>query len=278
MAVRLFVAHLPSSVQSAWQNALAERAALAGWDVVSLVPGELGLRDGVNALVQGDDASLIPADADTAMVLSSSPQDAIDTLMQIHQMDRQTAFNSVCWWFAQAAEVAARGVDVRDARCERLDFPGLGVVDRSPGHSITPTETGNPLALYESLPPAVGASAHWPLELFTWPSGEVGFADLTGKRRLILHGPYLLLSAGRWRAEILFELDIHRAVTQLRFDWGDGVDVVESTHRLTAEGVYSVCLDKAWDRPTRTELRIWLDRSMFDGGLTVRAVKVSRIA
>lgn len=275
--IRLFVAHLPSATQSAWQNALAEAATLAGWDVLSLVAGELALRDGVDALIQGDDASLIPGDADTAMILAASPQDAVDVLMQVHRMDQAMAMNSVGWWFTQAAEAAARGVPVQDARRERLDIPGLGPVDRAAGHVISRTGIGDPFNFYAALPPAVGASAHWPAEIFTWPGGEVGSADLTGKRRLIQHGPYLLLSAGVWRVDVVFELDIHRAVTQLRFDWGDGVDVVESSHRVATEGVYAISLEKAWDSPTRAELRIWLDRSMFDGRLTIRSVKITRI-
>lgn len=278
MAVRLFVIHLPSPSQTAWQIAVVEAASRAGWDVFSLVPDqEPVFRDGVNALIQGVDASLIPHAATDAVILAGSPQVAVDTLMQMHDLDQGAALTSVGWWFAQAAEAAARNAVVVNAASEALDLPGLGRIVRGEAGSLTTTSHGAPLAFYETLPPAIGASAFWPIDILLWIGGtEPGFTDLTGKRRLLQHGPYLLMSAGTWTAEIVFELAIDRALTQLRFDWGDGVDVTETSQRLSTAGVYSVALEKSWDQPTRAELRIWLDRSMFDGSLRIRSTKVTR--
>ncbi|ADL02583.1 hypothetical protein [Brevundimonas subvibrioides] len=278
-AIRMYVVHLPSPTQSAWQVALVEDATRAGWDVFSLTADEVPtFREGVHALIQGVDGGLIPADATTAFILAGSPQAAVDTLIQLHHLDQKTALNSVAWWFAQAAEAATHAVPMNaDADC--LTFPGLGEVRRAEAATLSPTAVGDPLAVYASLPPPIGATATWPIELFHWESGpEPGFTDLTGKRRLIQHGPYLLLSSGTWTAEIVFELSMDRAFTQLRFDWGDGTDIVETSQRLSSAGVYSVSLTKAWTRPTTTELRIWLDRSMFDGSLRIRSTKVSRTA
>lgn len=280
LAIRLYAVHLPSPTQSAWQIALVEAASRTGWDVISLVPDQdPPVRDGVDALIQGTDANLIPADASHAAILTGSPQAAVDTLMQIHEMDRKTALNSVAWWFAQAAGAAERGVAVLDAAAGVLSLPGLGEVARADGPALKATVLGEPLAFYETLPPAVGASADWPMNILTWEIGpEPGRTDLTGKRRLIQHGPYLLLSSGSWTAEIVFELEMERAVTELRFDWGDGIDVVSASHRMTTAGAYSVSLTKAWSKPTTTELRIWLDRSMFDGSLKVLSTTVTRTA
>jgi hypothetical protein len=281
LAIRLYAVHLPSPTQSAWQVALVETAARAGWDVVSLVPGQdPTVRDDVNALIQGTDANLIPAGAPHAVILTGSPQAGVDTLMQIHEMDRKTALNSVAWWFAQAAEATAAGnVAVLNAAAPTLAIPSLGEVTRAEGALVKPTGFGEPLAFYETLPPAIGASAAWPMSILTWENeAEPGATDLTGKRRLIQFGPYLLLSSGTWTAELVFELSIERAITELRFDWGDGVDVTSVSQRITAAGVYSVTLTKSWDRPTTTELRIWLDRSMFDGSLKVLSTKITRTA
>lgn len=280
MAIRLYAVHLPSPTQSAWQTALVETASRAGWDIISLVQGqEPVFRDGVDALIQGTDANLIPPDASEAVILTGSPQAAVDTLIQIHGMDWKTALNSVAWWFAQAAEAAGRGVAVLDASVGSQALPGLGEVIRPDGHSVKSTDLGEPLAFYETLPPAIGATAAWPMSILTWEKSlEPGQTDLTGKRRLIQHGPYLLLSPGSWTAEIAFELSIDRAVTELRFDWGDGTDIEVVSHRLNAAGIYSVSLTKSWSKPTTTELRIWLDRSMFDGSLKILSTKVTRTA
>lgn len=280
LPVRLYAVHLPSPTQSVWQIALVEAAAAAGWDVISLVTGQdPPVRDGIDALIQGTDANLIPADAPDAVILTGSPQTAVDTLMQLHGMDRKTALNSVAWWFAQAAEAAAAGVKVLDAAAESLVIPGLGHVARAEGRLVEPTTCGEPLAFYDTLPPRVGASAAWPMEILTWENADnPGQTDLTGKRRLIQHGPYLLLSAGTWTAEIVFELSINRAITELRFDWGDGTDVAVVSRRLTAPGVYSATLTNSWARATTTELRIWLDRSMFDGSIKVLSTTITRAA
>ncbi len=278
LAIRLFAVHLPSPTQSAWQQVLVEASARAGWDVLSLVPGDPPpVREGVDALIQGTDATLIPPDAEHAVILAGSPQSAVDTLMQHHAQDRKTALNSVAWWFAQAAEAAARGAVVLDARSDSLAFPGLGNLARGAGQDLTPTNLGDPLAFYETLPPVIGASAAWPNDILFWPGGDIpGEADLTGRRRLMQFGPYLLVSSGSWTAEVVFELSIERAVTELRFDWGDGTDVVSHAERLSKAGVYSVTLTKSWDRPMTTELRIWLDRSMFDGSFRILSTKVTR--
>lgn len=280
MASRLYVVHLPSTTQSAWQTALSEAATQAGWDICSVAAGcEPALRDGVPTLVQAADASLLPPDAVSVVILGASPQEATDQLMQFHEMDRQAALNSVGWWFAQAADAAERGAAVLDARAEAIDLPGLGSVQRGLGGTVERTATGEPLAMYAVLPPPIGATAFWPGDLFHWTAGaDAGTVDLTGKARVLLHGPYLVLSRGTWEAEIIFELDIDRAITQLRFDWGNGVDVVETTHRLSVGGVYSVNLSKTLTRPSHTEFRVWLDRSMFDGRFTVQSVKVTRTA
>ena len=279
MAIRLYVVHLPSPTQAAWQAAVVEAAARAGWDVFSLVADqEPAFRDGVDALVQGVDANLIFDRASEAFILAGTAQSGVDTLMQIHELDRKTALNSVAWWFAQAAEAASRGAIILDATSATLTLPGLGEVARSAGRPVRTTDLGDPLAMYGSLPPAVGASALWPMDILLWESGrEPGFTDLTGRSRLIQHGPYLLLSSGTWAAEIVFELMIDRAFAQLRFDWGDGTDVTETSQRLSTAGVYSVTLVKSWDRPTTTELRIWLDRSMFDGFLKIKSTRITRL-
>jgi hypothetical protein len=281
LAIRLYAVHLPSPTQSAWQVALVESASRAGWDVVSLLPDqEPQVREGVNALIQGTDANLIPADASDAVILTGSPQAAVDTLMQIHQMDLKTALNSVAWWFAQAAEATAGGrIAVLDAAAPILDIPGLGEVARADGVTVSPTTSGEPLAFYGTLPPSIGASAAWPMSILHWENeAEPGVTDLTGKRRLIQFGPYLLLSSGTWTAEMVFELSIDRAITELRFDWGDGIDVTAMAQRITAAGIYSVSLTKSWTKPTTTELRIWLDRSMFDGSLKILSTTVTRTA
>ena len=279
MAIRLYVVHLPSPTQTAWEIALAEAATRAGWDVFSLLADEEpAFRDGVDALVQGADVNLIFDRTLEAVIVAGTPQSAVDTLMQIHDRDQRAALNAVAVWYAQASEAVARGARVLDAAAATLVLPGLGEVTRAAGRPVEKTGLGDSLALYETLPPAIGATALWAMDVFTWAGGqEPGFADLTGKRRVIQYGPFIVLSSGTWAAEIVFELTIDRAFAQLRFDWGDGTDVTETSRRLSTAGVYAVTLVKSWDRPTTTQLRIWLERSMFDGFLRIRSTRITRV-
>lgn len=277
MAIRLFVYHLPSPTRSAWRAALAAAAAEAGWDSVSLSEADtVQCREGVNTLVQGDDVGVSHEDATDVVILAGTPRDTVDALMQAEGMDLHGALREAA---ARFAHVADAGIQVVPAGASSHEFPGLGEVRRSSGQEIRSTSAGEALAFYETLPPRVGASATWEPDVFIWTAGaEPGFVDLTGRRRVIQYGPYFMLSAGTWKVDLVFEISIHRAISELRFEWGILHDCDTICQRVTVAGRYSASMTHSWTEAGAVELRIWLDRSMFDGTLKVLSVTVAKTA
>lgn len=277
MAIRLFVYHLPSSTRSAWRVALAEAAIKAGWDSISVDEvGAIPFREGANTLVQGDDVVIPDGEATDILIFAGSPRDTVDVLMQTCGMDLHGALRDAANRFAHVSD---SGVRVIPAEASSLEFPGLGEVRRPPVRAVRATSAGDALAFYKSLPPKAGASAAWGPEVFIWSAdGEPGFADLTGRRRVILYGPYLMLSAGTWKVDLVFDIAIHRAISELRFEWGILHDCDTVSQRVTVAGRYSASLTHTWAQAGAVELRIWLDRSMFDGTLNMVSVTVSKTA
>lgn len=262
----------------AWHSALANAAVTAGWDSLTIDGAHSPeFRDGVNTLVQGYDPSVLPADATDVVIMAGSPRDTVDVLMQADQMALHEALRLAASGFALASRAVGSGAQVVAADASSHTFAGLGEIARPSGDGFRSTTTGDALAFYEKLPPLVGASATWAPEVFIWTAGdEPGVADLTGRRRVIQYGPYLLLSAGTWTVDVVFELAMHRAITELRFEWGILHDVDRISQRLTVSGRYSASMTHSWSEAGAVELRIWLDRSMFDGTLKVLSVTVSR--
>lgn len=277
MAIRLFVYHLPSPTRSAWRAALAGAAAEAGWDAVSVDDlATFSFREGVNTLVQGDDVGVPHGEATDIVILAGSPRDTVDVLMQTYGLDLHGALREAASRFAHVSDI---GIQVMPAGVSSHKFPGLGEVKRPLGEAVRSTSAGDALAFYETLPPRVGAFAAWEPDVFIWaPGNEPGFADLTGRRRVIQYGPYLMLSAGTWKVDLVFDIAIHRAISELRFEWGILHDCDTISQRVTVAGRYSASLTHSWAEAGAVELRIWLDRSMFDGTLKVVSVTVSKTA
>jgi hypothetical protein len=275
LAIRLFVYHLPSSTRSAWRAALAEAAIEAGWDSISVDEvGTVPFRAGVNTIVQGDNVGVPDGEATDIVILAGSPCDTVDVLMQTYGLDLHGALRDAASRFAHVSD---SGIRVISAEASSLEFPGLGEIKRPPAQAIRSTSAGDALAFYETLPPKAGASAAWRPEVFIWAAGgEPGFTDLTGRRRVIQYGPYLMLSAGTWKVDLVFDIAIHRAISELRFEWGILHDCDTISQRVTVAGRYSASLTHTWAEAGAVELRIWLDRSMFDGTLNVVSVTVSK--
>lgn len=276
MSIRLFIYHLPSPTRSAWREALTAAAAEAGWDMVSADLADAApFREGVNTLVQCDDMGISHAEATDVVTLAGSPRDTVDALMQLHGLDFHGALREAAARFAHVSDSCIR---VMPSGAWSQEFPSLGEVTRSSGDGISATSAGDALAFYETLPPQVGASAVWKPDVFIWGAGsEHGFVNLTGRRRVIQYGPYLMLSAGTWKVDLVFDIAIHRAISELRFEWGILHDCDSISQRVTVAGRYSASLTHSWSEAGAVELRIWLDRSMFDGTLNVLSVSVSRI-
>ena len=279
---RLCIVHLPSEHEFAWRHALTDSAFKLGWSSWDYVAGQnnpLGLHQ--DAVIHFSDARDVAAFAPTATVIvGATPNEAVRTLMSRFDIDELAALRSSARVFAFASDMAEAGVPVVDGLNVTANFPVLGEVTRGANSSVElpPTKLGDPLAFFDSLPAVVGAQAVWRPALFQWMSGdEPGVADLTGRTRILQHGPYLDLSSGAWTIEVKFTISLHRAKVDLRFEWGTGHDVQSSTQIFDKSGCYSITLTKQWLEPGVGELRVWLDRAMFDGGLVIEDCAVTKI-
>lgn len=274
---RLCLVHLPSENEQAWRDAAAAAARDAGWRLVDLVPDDPLPAGDHDILVQVSEARLaLPFPAEECVILSDDPDRATESWQTRFGLDRDAAIRAVALQYARAAELAASGRTVVDGRTRTLDLPGLGPVTREGSAALRGPE--GPLAFYRTLPPAPGASVDWPTDmLLSTGPGAPGReeTDLTGRRRLLRYGPYLELAPGRWTVDVEFVLTIDRALVELRFEWGTHHDVDIATDLITNSGLYALSLTKTWTEPAVAELRIWLDRAVFDGHLEVVSCRVT---
>ncbi|QTC91179.1 hypothetical protein [Brevundimonas goettingensis] len=277
-AHRLCLVHLPAAQGTAWRDAANAAAAAAGWRIVELGPDQTPPDDAHDTLIHVFEARLGEVCAPLQrLIIADDPDRAAEAFETVHALDRDAATRVVAVQYARAAEMAAAGWPVADGRLQSLDFPGLGTITRE-GPPPTVRGAEGPLAFYRTLPPTPGVSVNWPTDivLSTEASGPGRrMTDLTGRRRLLRYGPYLELSPGRWTVDVDFALRIDRAKVELRFEWGTQHDVDVATHLLTTSGVYALTLSKVWTEPAVVELRVWLDRSVFDGDLEITGCRVS---
>ena len=140
------------------------------------------------------------------------------------------------------------------------------------------------LSLYATGIPDIGTAADWPTGLFSFDRRNEGnptapaVQDLTGPPRILVHGPYIALPPGVWRAKIGFAVDSAAARHQYRLEWGDLRAFAE--HRFTPgkAGLYELTIDYSWTAATPAEIRLILADGVIDGTLTFTGLTVIRIA
>lgn len=263
-----------------WRSALHTAAESAGWAVAygnssDNLPAELDQ----NVLIQMSDGSQIAGFNPTdTLVIADSPDAAIATLVADFKISPVEATRAAARFYALTMPWIIGGTTIASATAETLLVPRLGEVRRE---GVAPTakavEAFQSLAFYETLPPPTGARAAWMPGIFEWTGAEPGFVDLTGRRRILQHGPYLELCEGSWKVELQFALLMSAGRCELRFEWGSGADCASHTRLLTQQGVYGLTLEHKWNKAAPSELRIWLDRAMFDGTLEVLDCVVTRM-
>jgi len=275
---RLCLVHLPSAQGAVWRDAATAAAVAAGWRVVEFGPDQPLPEQGHDTLIHVYEARFGDlCEASQRIIISDDPDRAIEAFQVLHALDRDTALRIVAVQYARAADMAGEGWPVVDGRLQTLSLGGLGTVTRE-GPPPTVYGAEGPLAFYRTLPPTPGVSVQWPTDIVLSTEASApgrSVSDLTGRRRLLRYGPYLELSSGRWTADVEFALRIDRAKVELRFEWGTQHDVDVSTNLITTSGVYSLTLSKIWTEPAVVELRVWLDRSVFDGHLEIMSCRVS---
>lgn len=229
-------------------------------------------------------ADLEGVDRTGVLVLVPSPSDVVATAISRFGMSPLEAVRYASVKFAHAAECVASGARVASAELGDLKIePTIGVAPDKAVCSSVPPAFLTSLAYFTPFPPRLGSGATIHSSLFlTRKEDQTNVPatfdiDMTGRRRILIFGPYLELPPGVWRAVIRFQLKKTDAVVSLRFEWASGEDGVRLERDLHDDGVYDVSLERAWASPGPCELRIWLDRSVFDASLVIEAVQLKMI-
>lgn len=138
--------------------------------------------------------------------------------------------------------------------------------------------------LFAAGPPPVGKRCRWAPALFSHDRARTGShigagtLDVTGRPRILLHGPNFSLPQGRWRILARFEVDAAAARCAFRIEWGDNSDF--AFHRFTPgrPGRYQLELSHDWTGPAPAEMRLILETATIDGRLVLEGLDLERTA
>lgn len=290
-APRLNVLITPTPYEGQWRSALTQAAARAGWRFVDAAdPAGAGqpIPEDAPALVLTPDVGLAPhAPGAVWAVLADTPEAglaATAALLGESPPGRQS-LRHVSVRLAVATAVAQGGAPVCVAADDRIVLPLLGEVTRTPG-GVRPPSAAREAAIlghFQTLPPAPGAAAEWPARIFDFTRGQEATGgdpaqDLTGRGRILMHGPYLEMPPGLWRASVRVAIDPEGGVTPLRFDWCAGDIEPHSAYPLVKEpGEYVIHLDQHWPAHAPAQLRIWVPQGVFQGWFEFLGCRIERL-
>lgn len=271
---------LPGPRASAWRHVWASAAAGQGWQVIHHWEAQPpALAGGCNVLV----IVAVPLEGDTpgGSWTVIAPEEAMTVVDAVHQelgSSRAVAVGHAMRCLAHAAERVAQGANLTRSNAAFVDTP-FGAVCRP---EALPQESASAVwPLYSEFPPAEGAASILPQDLFKVPTktameGGDRSIDLTGRGRIIYHGPYVELPSGEWSVRVRFRYEGSGKSSPLRFEWGIGNDVECVDLVVRMSGDYSIDLTHRWNSIDLCQLRIWLYHAVFQGLFEVLEVKIIR--
>lgn len=277
---RLGVLQMPSSRGAAWRSGLQAASHGKSWAVTKVAGASIEecdpsmdlvilLRDGTQALAL---APLLDA-----CVVIVEPLDTVLASMAALYPDKPIkAYAVAAERLAAARTMIDQGAQVVQAAAVEAKFPLIATVTR--GELVTAavdersTLSTAPLDMYDDYGPQPGHQTTWSWELFnykTTPRSVLAppHIDLTGRARVIFHGPRFFLPAGEWRIRLRFHLDPEGRSSALKFEWGAANDFEVLELQLEVAGLYEIELTKRWDAPIAAELRVWAASAHFVGSL-----------
>lgn len=277
----------PSPSEVPWRDALIATATAAGWRVIDGASEDAAVAGRIPGTLR-----FATCDADIAatpgvdwLVIHDSPSAALAAiLLATGCVVTAPASSSAIWHtaqrFATASTLALGGARVQDGTAGSLDLPDLGRVHRADTPAVPPV-AATALNIYQTVPPALGATAIWAADLFTYPAGRAEDGplqiDLTGRPRVLVYGPHIDLPAGNWRATARIGADPEGGRVTLRLEWGSGAAMTTTSVRIEAPGHYAIHLEQSWLGQGPAEIRIWLEEASFGGRLTLLDVAVERL-
>ena len=282
----LRVAFTPAPNIEQWVTAIKAAALAAGWptegeraDPPSIAGGSNGLRfcslEELGEIGGGD-----------TVIINPGPQVAL-AFLQRTAADREEMLRAVtqCGWvYARASKLVEDGAIVVDGALASISLPGLGEVRLQQGPYLARSDGDGLMAIYNSLPPAANASALWPADAYRYPVGRPGSEvesgrpdmDLTGRGRILVHGPYMPLTPGLWTLTVRVLARVPAAAQRLRFEWGVELDTEVLDTDLTRSGIYEINLSRVWASNGEAQLRIWTRQPHFQGYLEVLETTIAR--
>lgn len=269
----------PTSAGVLWRDALVRAAILRGWSYADVGPS--GPESGSVGLFFAHHASAMEHVESRCLIIDASAVGTLDPSTPANSDDLIIRSQAL----VEAEQAARSGAPVLMAARYQLDIPGLGLIERGEGerYHIHPQAAESPLAMFDHLPVAAGASANWAPHWFTYSDAVKGardtqWIDLTGRMRPLVFGPYIDLPAGRWRADVRFAVDPERGHAPLLFEWGSGNDYCRIMTDVERSGVYGIQLDRIWTEHGAAQLRIWTAHPVFEGLLSFQSCRVTRVS
>lgn len=287
--VRVGVLQMPSSRGSAWRIGLKGAARRLGWGLVKgadvLLEGDAPAESQIILLRDGAQALAMAPHLDACVVVAE-PLEDICAAMAAHYPDKKIkAYAVAAERLAAAATLARQGAFVVQASVVSADLPLIGQVLIEPVTDVALAGVLDPapLDMFAGEGPQPGHQTVWPWDLFnyrTTPRSRVAppHIDLTGRARVLFHGPRFSLPAGEWRVRLRFHLDPEARESPLKFEWGAVEDFETLELQLDAAGLYEVELTKRWEQPVAAELRVWAAAAHFLGSFEFVSADVAYLA
>jgi hypothetical protein len=104
--------------------------------------------------------------------------------------------------------------------------------------------------------------------------------DLTGRPRIIVYGPFITLPPGGWSADIVLGFSAEAAALSFSVEVFAGTQLAQARITVAGEQIIetqlSFTIENSVDQPV--QVRIWSERSAFDGRLALGYVAINRQA
>jgi len=281
MMRRLFVLLLDTVSTEVWSKAVADDARSRGWDVIEgPVANWPKLTDRCVVVSDDPDWGIIVPPVECAVIMMTPPS-IVDGRPNDSEAKEKLALASAR--YAKAAAMLAGGGVRVDSEMTSFTLADLGNVTR-PDYTSRPLKRSpSPLDYFATIPPPVGAAAVWPAEIMAFPKGSEldggkPDMDLTGRARLLFHGPHLYLTPGLWRVTFQISVDPEGDVPPLRFEWKHGEDMVYCDAPINQSGRYEIRLERRWEVVGPSQITGWLMQAIFNGRLELHDCRIEKLA
>ncbi len=263
-----------SSILKSWSPLIEARAREAGW-LFGVEP--VGIPEDETAkfqiIVTLDPYEALPSD--TAIILAA-PQGEWE---EPRSNDLKKSVERDSFRLMQTSMFAIDRAEVLDATSTKLNIPGLSEI-KNP-NPPQPVAGRSPLAIYDVIPPPLATKALWPAAMMRFPQGRkddggLPLIDLTGRARVLAHGPYVTLMPGVWRITYTVMIDPQGGVSSLVFEWG-GASMVKEQIKFSTPGIYQCQQTHTWTSAEPAQVRISLAQALFQGRFELMDMTVDRI-